>query len=239
MGVSHEAARSYFFLIGDYIYEPQTKGFSRDPIRDCWDSLAAYLHFAGRTGDAMIGHCSGLSVGKLQRTPKRFQFPGVLRTLQSWDKTDCYLCRAHSCTPLREPSKGDLAKLAIIEGLGGELAPREKMSIRRGRGKNSKCTAEQLEALANCTAEQLEVLAKCSGKEARWALSHGWVTDVKADEVRVGDVIHTEQMAPFPVASVSGRKRVTFRNAVGKTLRYDRDDLVAVRAPRGAKKEKA
>jgi hypothetical protein len=83
MGIATEAARLYFMLLGDCIWDKDNKFFTRDPHRFAWKRLAAFLHFAGRVGGGRIEDQSGVDYWR--RQPK-YAFPGVLEAFEQWDE---------------------------------------------------------------------------------------------------------------------------------------------------------
>jgi hypothetical protein len=82
MGLSVKAAKLFFMLLGDCIFDPDEQFFSRDPRRYGWNRLACYLHFAGRVGTGRIFDQSGMDTWNKQNEK---DFPGIWFAMDEWD----------------------------------------------------------------------------------------------------------------------------------------------------------
>lgn len=52
--------QKFFMMIGDCIFVPESRNWSRDKFKDCWPRLAAYLWWVGRTGGGMYARHAGI-----------------------------------------------------------------------------------------------------------------------------------------------------------------------------------
>jgi hypothetical protein len=77
-GLNHEAVRLYFYLLYDYLYDAESKWWSRDG-RSTQQAVAIYLHWVGRTGGGLYESLSGLRGRTLEDAPD------VKAQLERWD----------------------------------------------------------------------------------------------------------------------------------------------------------
>jgi hypothetical protein len=62
MGIAIEAARLYFLLLQDCLYDAEAEWYSRAPDKPVWGRLACYLHWVGRIGTGLYASHSGIDL---------------------------------------------------------------------------------------------------------------------------------------------------------------------------------
>lgn len=106
MGVSHEAARLFFYLIYDYQYDEENGWWARDD-RKLDYQIPLYLHWVGRTGMGMYQHLSNIPPAATHCSERSWdvRYPDILDQLKRWD---CWKMRKYMHETGEDPcaSKG-------------------------------------------------------------------------------------------------------------------------------------
>jgi len=88
MGVSEKAIQLYFYLLGDCLYDPDTKWFSRHEVKRFWDKLAGYLWWVGRTGMGLYADHAGMSDAHRVSFFIKWEesLPDVVECMDEWEE---------------------------------------------------------------------------------------------------------------------------------------------------------
>jgi hypothetical protein len=97
MGLSEKACQLYFWLLGDYIYDGQTKYWCKGDWKYQWWRLAGYLFWTGRTGSSLVCNHAGIGTGPkgsvYSQHPSDPKFeqavPGFLDREHEWQYHGC------------------------------------------------------------------------------------------------------------------------------------------------------
>jgi hypothetical protein len=82
-GIAIKAIQLYFYLLGDCLYDPDTKWFSRHGVKSYWQYLANYLWWIGRTGGGLYADHAGLTESRSDVTKMP---PDVMECMREWEQ---------------------------------------------------------------------------------------------------------------------------------------------------------
>jgi hypothetical protein len=124
LALSEVGVQLYFWMLQDYIYDPDTRYWAKTDDKYCWWQLAGYLFWTGRTGSALVTDHAGIEPG-WQHAVERFQknCPDMIEALKAWDKTGCKAARAAAHVTGQDPCVGIQIGPSCVPDLTGPCLP--------------------------------------------------------------------------------------------------------------------